>query len=82
MKKQGKKVISVVAIVLIAAAVFGTGVAYAATTLLNWNGSSAMVHAGIFIEQSAEKIVNITNQNKNLTEEKAALEEEIKSLKQ
>lgn len=82
MKKQGKKILSVVAVSLIAAVVFGSGVAYAATKLLNWNGAGAMVNAGIFIEQSAEKIINITNQNKNLTNEKAALMEEIKSLKQ
>lgn len=81
MKKQGKKTISVVACSLVAVVIFGTGVAYAATTLLNWNGSGALTSAGIFIEQSTQKIIDVTNQNKSLTKEKAALEKEIESLR-
>lgn len=82
MKFRGKRLIKVSVIVFAATIMFCSGVAYAATALLNWTGARAMTNAGIYIEQSAEKIISTTNLNDTLTKEKAELEKQIASLRQ
>ncbi|SET05516.1 hypothetical protein [[Clostridium] polysaccharolyticum] len=82
MKNQNKRMIKTGAVVLSATVIFSLGVVYAAHSFLNWTGNSAMVNAGIYIEQTADKIIRITNQNKALTKEKAELERELESLRQ
>lgn len=82
MKKRSKRLIKVSAVVLVSTIMFCSGVAYAATALLNWTGRSAMTNAGLYIEQSAEKIIKQSKLNDTLTKEKAELEKEIERLTQ
>lgn len=80
MKKSRKKLLKTSVLVVAGAIVFGSGVAFASSVLLNWTGGDAMIRAGIYIDQATQKLIKTSGEKDNLAQEKAELETEIEDL--
>lgn len=82
MKKFNKKKITARAAILavVGTIMFGSGVAFAATALLNWNGTDDMTKAGIYIDQVTNKVIKLEGEKDTVSSSNKELQKENEQL--